>query len=216
VAQVRRASAEQPWRTVRFTRSLQAVCNLPAKPNPCKAALRASSVPRRITCVTRTSLRCREHCFTWPSIRRAATCHRRTLRPRRCSSRPVPKWAVSAEKERLSPSLLKRGRQPGAKSSRREWMTRCAMCGVRGPSASTGRSLVQGSRANQSQSTCGAQRSRVRSSSNGRCGRWRWQKDRSCKVCACTGCSGQPGGDGGVSKAEHPLCSRGIQPFGQH
>ena len=27
--------------------------------------------------------------------------------------------------------------------------------------------------------------------------------------------SGQPGGDGRLSKAEDPLCSRGIQPFGQ-
>lgn len=34
-------------------------------------------------------------------------------------------------------------------------------------------------------------------------------------LCVLTS-SGQPGGDGGVSKAEHTLCSRGIQPFGQH
>ena len=27
--------------------------------------------------------------------------------------------------------------------------------------------------------------------------------------------SGQPGDDGGLSKAEHTLCSRGIQPFSQ-
>ena len=39
--------------------------------------------------------------------------------------------------------------------------------------------------ASQSQSTCEAVRSRVRSSSNWRCGRWRWQKNRSCKDCAC-------------------------------
>src|SRR6266568_4560810 len=27
--------------------------------------------------------------------------------------------------------------------------------------------------------------------------------------------TGQPSGDGGLSKTEHTLCSRGIQPFGQ-
>jgi hypothetical protein len=32
-------------RTVRFTRSIQAVLSRPEKPNPCKAALRAGSVP---------------------------------------------------------------------------------------------------------------------------------------------------------------------------
>ena len=46
-------AAAIPCRTVRFTRSIEAVFNRPEKPNPC----RASSVPRRITCVTRTSLR---------------------------------------------------------------------------------------------------------------------------------------------------------------
>ena len=40
--------------------------------------------------------------------------------------------------------------------------------------------------ASHSQSTCLAQRSRVRSSSNCRCGRCRWQKKRSCKVRACS------------------------------
>jgi hypothetical protein len=46
-----------PCRMVRFTRSIQAVFNRPEKPNPCKATLRAASVPRRITGETRTSLR---------------------------------------------------------------------------------------------------------------------------------------------------------------
>jgi hypothetical protein len=32
---------------------MNAVFNLPEKPNPCKATLRAFSVPRHITCVTR-------------------------------------------------------------------------------------------------------------------------------------------------------------------
>jgi hypothetical protein len=51
------------FRMVRFTRSMKAVFNLPEKPNPCKAILRASSVPRRITCVTRMSLRQRSALF---------------------------------------------------------------------------------------------------------------------------------------------------------
>ena len=38
MAQVRRARAATPCRTVRFTRSIKAVFNRPEKPNPCKAA----------------------------------------------------------------------------------------------------------------------------------------------------------------------------------
>src|SRR5579863_2031670 len=49
VAQVRRARAATPWRTVRLTRSMNAVLSRPEKPIPCKEALRAASVPRRIT-----------------------------------------------------------------------------------------------------------------------------------------------------------------------
>jgi hypothetical protein len=44
-------------RTVRFTRSIKAVFNRPEKPSLCKATVRASCVPSRITGVTRTSLR---------------------------------------------------------------------------------------------------------------------------------------------------------------
>jgi len=55
VAQVRRASVVTPWRTVKFTRSIIAVFNRPERPKCYKAMVRASSVPRRITCVTRTS-----------------------------------------------------------------------------------------------------------------------------------------------------------------
>ena len=40
--------------------------------------------------------------------------------------------------------------------------------------------------ASHSQSTCVAQRSRVRSSSSWRCGSRRWQKVSSCNVCACS------------------------------
>jgi hypothetical protein len=57
VAQVRRARAATPWRTVKFARSRKAVLSRPERPKLCKAALRASSVPRRLTCETRTSLR---------------------------------------------------------------------------------------------------------------------------------------------------------------
>jgi hypothetical protein len=63
-------------------------------------------------------------------------------------------------------------------------MTLCAMFCVRGPRESTGRIFVEGSMASQSHSTCLAQRSWVRSSSNWRCGKWRWKKKRSCRVCA--------------------------------
>ena len=52
MAQVRRARAVTPCRTVRFTRSMKAVFNRPEKPNCCKTTLRASAVPRRITCET--------------------------------------------------------------------------------------------------------------------------------------------------------------------
>ena len=56
MAHVRRARAATPWRTVRFTRSIKVVFNRPERPNPIKATLRAASVPRPITGVTRTSL----------------------------------------------------------------------------------------------------------------------------------------------------------------
>ena len=44
---------------------------------------------------------------------------------------------------------MKRGMQPRARLRRREWITVWAMFCVRGPSSSTGRSLVRGSRASQ-------------------------------------------------------------------
>jgi hypothetical protein len=75
--------------------------------------LRASSVPRRITCVTCTSLRRRSLFFTWPEIRLDSTRHQRTLRPRRPNASHWPKWAVRAEKYRFKPSLVKRGTQKG-------------------------------------------------------------------------------------------------------
>ena len=86
VAQVRRARAATPWRTGKFTRSIQAVFNSPERPKCCNVTLRAACVPRRITCVTRTSLRRRQLCFTWPQIRPAAPRHRRALGPRRPTS----------------------------------------------------------------------------------------------------------------------------------
>src|SRR5437016_2056106 len=60
--------------------------------------------------------------------------------------------------------------QSWAKSRCREWMSICAACCVRGPRCSTGRSFVQGSMASHSQSTWVELRSRVRISSNCRCG----------------------------------------------
>lgn len=59
--QVRRARAGTPCRTVSFTRSIKAVFNLPEKPNSCKVIVRGASVSRRITYMTRTNLRRREH-----------------------------------------------------------------------------------------------------------------------------------------------------------
>ena len=86
----------------------------------------------------------------------------------------------------FKPSLVKSGRQPGAKMCRREWTTVCAAFCVRGPRWSTGRIFVQGSMTSQSHSTWEQLRSLVRSSSNCRCGRWSWKKKRSCRVCACS------------------------------
>src|SRR5260221_12517558 len=94
-------------------------------------------------------------------------------------------------------------------------MTMCAACCVRGPRWSTGRIFVRGSMANQSQTTCVEQRNLVRSSSNWRCGSQRLREERSCKVCAYTGCASQPGGDGVLPVAEDALCSGRIQPFGE-
>ena len=89
------------------------------------------------------------------------------------------------------------------------------MCCVRGPSWSTGRILVQGSMASHSQSTCVAQRSRVRSSSNWRCGSCRCAEEVLVQGLSMLASARQPGGDGGLPKAEDPLGSRRIQPFGQ-
>jgi hypothetical protein len=55
--------------------------------------------------------------------------------------------------------------------------------------------------ASQSHSTCVAQRSLVRSSSNCRCGRWRLRKQCSCKVCACSPARVRKAGDGRLSVA---------------
>jgi hypothetical protein len=66
VAQVRRARAQTPWRTVTLTRSMQAVLSRPEKPIPCKPAVRATSVKSRMRWVTRTNLPRRELFFSWP------------------------------------------------------------------------------------------------------------------------------------------------------
>src|SRR5215469_12774937 len=69
--------------------------------------------------------------------------------------------------------------------------------------------------ASQSHRICLELRSRVRSSSSCRCGSWRWQKKRSCRVCACTGCPPQPGCNGHLPVAENSLSGGSVQPFGQ-
>ena len=94
-------------------------------------------------------------------------------------------------------------------------MTLCAAFCVRGPRYSTGRSFVQGSMASQSHSSWVELRSLVRSSSSWRCGRWRWQKKRSCKVCACSPARVRKARDGGLSVAKDPFGSGRVQPFGQ-
>ena len=110
---------------------------------------------------------------------------------------------------------MERGRQPGTKSCCKEWTTRCAVFCVREPRWSAGRSLVQGSIASHTRSTCFELRSRVRSSSRCRFGRWRRRKERSCKSCACSPARVRKAGDGGLSKAEDPLGGGRIEPFGQ-
>jgi hypothetical protein len=56
----------------------------------------------------------------------------------------------------------------------------------------------------QSHSTWEQLRSLVRSSSTGRCGRWRWKKKRSCRGCACSPARDSKAGNGGLSKALRP------------
>ncbi len=72
---------------------------------------------------------------------------------------------------------------------------------ARGPRWRTGRSFVQGSMASQSHSSCVELRSLVRRSSSWRCGSRRWQKKRSCKVCACSPARVRKAGDAGLSGA---------------
>ena len=46
-----------PMTDSRITSSMKAVFSRPEKPIPCRASVRSACVPRRITCVTRASLR---------------------------------------------------------------------------------------------------------------------------------------------------------------
>jgi len=117
LAQVRRARAATPWRTGKFTRSRQAVFNSPERPKGCNVTLRAACVPRRITCVTRTSLRRRQLCFTWPQIRPAAPRHRRALGPRRPTSGHCPTCAGrrrEVEIEAITGEERQAERRPGS------------------------------------------------------------------------------------------------------
>ena len=115
----------------------------------------------------------------------------------------------------MRPSLVNSGRQSWAKSRCREWMSRCAACCVRGPRCSTGRSFVQGSMASHSQSTWVELRSRVRISSNWRCGMCRLRKECSWKSSACLPARVRKARDGGLTGAEDAWGFGRIQSFGQ-
>jgi hypothetical protein len=66
--------------------------------------------------------------------------------------------------------------------------------------------------ASQSHNTCVEQRSLVRNSSSWRCGSWRLEKQRPCKICACEPSRDRKAGDGGLSVAEDPPSFGRIQP----
>jgi hypothetical protein len=144
VAQVRRASAAMPCRTVKFTRSMKAVFSRPEKPRRCKVSSRASSVPKRITCVTCTSLRQRSALLhlagdqAWRHLPSAPVASSTTR------GKPLAKVGGESIKEQLSPSLVNSGMQPGASLCWRAWMSRWAMVWVCGPSSSAGRSAGSG------------------------------------------------------------------------
>jgi hypothetical protein len=92
-------------------------------------------------------------------------------------------------------------------------MSTCAMVCVRGPSSSTGRILVRGSMA--SQSTCVVQRSRVRSSSKQQVREVQMAEEALVQGVRVLPSSGQPGGDGTLSKAEDSPSLGRVLPFGQ-
>lgn len=84
-----------------------------------------------------------------------------------------------------------------------------------GPSWSTGRSFVQGSRAIHSHTTWFELRRLVRSSSSCRCGSQRGRKQRSCQVWACSPARVRKAGEGRLPRAEDPFGGGSVQPFGQ-
>jgi len=197
---------------------MKAVFNLPERPNPCKTA--------------RISIRCsKTHYMRDPNQLASlgaffhlavdqAFCHLPTfvhaiLGVPPCAS--VQNGRRAAEKYKFKPSLVKRGRQPGASICRIEWMSRYAMCCVRGPNWKAGRSLVQGSMATHSHNTCFEHRSLVRNSSSWRCGSQRWRKERSWKVCACEPARVRRARDGRLPIALRPVPLRKdpVQRLGQ-
>jgi hypothetical protein len=91
----------------------------------------------------------------------------------------------------------------------------CAICCVRGPRESTGRIFVRGSMASHSQSTWVELRNLVRSSSNGLVREVQVAEGVLMEEFRVLACSREPPRNRGVSKAEHPPCSRKIQSFGQ-
>ena len=120
-----------------------------------------------------------EHLASRPASGGSASCH-----PRRPAWSQCPNWAASRIEIHIQAVTGKE-----RKATRGEHLSQGVnnrMCCVRGPSSRTGRSLVQGSIASHSQSTRVERRSRVRISSNCRCGRCRLRKERSCKAFACS------------------------------
>ncbi len=103
--------------------------------------MRSAWVPSRITCVSEPASVAGS--FFSPDRRSAQPppavfC---PILPRRRSTSHCPKWAVRAEKYTCKPSLVKSGRQPGARICRSEWMTLCATCCVRGREMEHGQKL---------------------------------------------------------------------------
>ena len=142
------------FRTVRFTRSIKAVFNLPEKPNPCKPAVRASSVPSRITWVTRTSLRQRSAFFHLAVDQARRHLPSAYMPPAATHLEPmaeVSRQRIEVEVKPVTGKEREAVRGQALSESVDEPM--CHVLGA-GPSSSTGRILVRGSIAIHSQRMC--------------------------------------------------------------
>ena len=126
-------------RTLRFTRSMKAVFSRPEKPYPCKVAVRAASVPaphhardpyQLSPPVTFLHLPVDQPCRYLPLAHVAAPpTHLKPLSKMSRERIEVQIEAITGEERETV----------GSQSCRREWMSRCAACWVRGPRWSTGR-----------------------------------------------------------------------------